>query len=319
MTTSETSDAAVIRAEGKASPTVAELIITRGVPAAGKTTWARAWVAECPSRRTRVNRDDLRMMLWGIGSGLSREQEEIVTLTQREAVKAHLRGGLDVVADDTNLDPSSVQSWLSWTIKHGFQVTVRDFPVELDVALARNEARGLTVPPQVIVRMHEDHTDQGAIPSPDFIFDPPVRPYRSRPDLPPAILVDIDGTLALRLGDRLPYDVARVHEDTPNGPVVEALRFFATHYTVVLLSARDLSAHSETLRWLRDHEIPFDHLHMRRAGDLRKDSIVKLDLFNRHVRDAYDVRMVLDDRTQVVVQMWRSLGLSTWQVNPGDF
>lgn len=41
---------------------MAKLIITRDLPASGKTTWARSWVAEDPIHRTRVNRDDIRAM-----------------------------------------------------------------------------------------------------------------------------------------------------------------------------------------------------------------------------------------------------------------
>ena len=36
------------------------LLLTRGLPASGKTTFARAWVAESPTDRARINRDDLR-------------------------------------------------------------------------------------------------------------------------------------------------------------------------------------------------------------------------------------------------------------------
>ena len=39
------------------------LVITRGLPASGKTTKAREWVAADPVRRARVNRDDVRAQL----------------------------------------------------------------------------------------------------------------------------------------------------------------------------------------------------------------------------------------------------------------
>jgi len=57
---------------------------------------------------------------------------------------------------------------------------------------------------------------------------------------------------------------------------------------------------------------------MRQAGDKRRDSIVKLELFDRHVRDYYDIAFVLDDRQQVV-DAWRVIGLTVFQVAPGDF
>jgi len=39
---------------------------------------------------------------------------------------------------------------------------------------------------------------------------------------------------------------------------------------------------------------------MRAAGDMRKDLIVKRELFDRHIRDRYRIAFVLDDRDQVV-------------------
>ena len=39
-----------------------------------------------------------------------------------------------------------------------------------------------------------------------------------------AVIVDIDGTLALRTGDRSPFDWHRVGEDTPNPPVIELVQ-----------------------------------------------------------------------------------------------
>src|SRR3990167_2822145 len=39
-----------------------QLVCTRGLPASGKTTWAREGVANDPARRVRVSRDDFRAM-----------------------------------------------------------------------------------------------------------------------------------------------------------------------------------------------------------------------------------------------------------------
>jgi hypothetical protein len=64
--------------------------------------------------------------------------------------------------------------------------------------------------------------------------------------------------------------------------------------------------------------VPYDALFMRPAGDSRKDSIVKRELFDRHVAGRWAVRGVIDDRRQVV-EMWRAMGLMCAQVAPGDF
>jgi hypothetical protein len=57
---------------------------------------------------------------------------------------------------------------------------------------------------------------------------------------------------------------------------------------------------------------------MRPAGDSRKDSIVKSELFDAQIREAYDVVCVLEDRNQVV-EAWRAMGLTVLQVAEGNF
>jgi hypothetical protein len=71
--------------------------------------------------------------------------------------------------------------------------------------------------------------------------------------------------------------------------------------------------------WLDKHVgVPHAGLHMRRTGDSRKDSIVKKEIFERELKHAWHIVAVFDDRNQVV-KMWRSLGLTVFQVADGDF
>ncbi|SFT86137.1 hypothetical protein SAMN04487904_11130 [Actinopolyspora lacussalsi subsp. righensis] len=46
--------------------------------------------------------------------------------------------------------------------------------------------------------------------------------------------------------------------------------------------------------------------------------MVKLELFDRHIRDGYRVCCVLDDRAHVV-EAWRSIGLTCLQAAEGNF
>jgi hypothetical protein len=57
---------------------------------------------------------------------------------------------------------------------------------------------------------------------------------------------------------------------------------------------------------------------MRKHEDNRPDNVVKLEIFNQLYRDEFNVKLVLDDRDQVV-RMWRSLGLTCLQVAEGNF
>jgi hypothetical protein len=45
---------------------------------------------------------------------------------------------------------------------------------------------------------------------------------------------------------------------------------------------------------------------------------VKRELFEKHVLPNYYVEFILDDRQQVVDE-WRRMGLTCFQVAPGDF
>ena len=57
---------------------------------------------------------------------------------------------------------------------------------------------------------------------------------------------------------------------------------------------------------------------MRKAGDQRSDAIVKREIYEQQIRGKFNVHCVFDDR-QSVVDLWRSLGLSCFQVADGDF
>lgn len=142
--------------------------------------------------------------------------------------------------------------------------------------------------------------------------------------LPRAVIVDVDGTLAIRgtgRGSRAFYHWKRVGEDAPNRPVVELVQTIAAagRHRILIVSGRDEVCRPETEAWLRAHAVPFDELHMRGHKDNRRDSIVKAELYDRHIAHRYRVAFVVDDRNQVV-RMWRDqLGLAVLQCADGDF
>lgn len=147
---------------------------------------------------------------------------------------------------------------------------------------------------------------------PDALSDPALA-------VSPAIICDLDGTLA-DLGNRSPFDFARVDQDTVKHATAELVRIMhRAGYAILLFSGREDSARELTLGWLAANEIPFTSLTMRRTGDRRRDRIVKREMFERVVTGSYAVLFVLDDRNQVV-EMWRKeLGLPCFQVDYGDF
>lgn len=134
---------------------------------------------------------------------------------------------------------------------------------------------------------------------------------------PKAWIVDIDGTLAL-LGDRSPFNMAQVHRDKPNEPVVAVVRALSRDFKIVLVSGRDERSRGATEAWMKHWNVPFDALYMRRDKDFRPDEVVKAQILERDLLPAYDIIGVIDDR-QKVVDMWRARGLTCLQVAPGDF
>lgn len=133
-----------------------------------------------------------------------------------------------------------------------------------------------------------------------------------------AIICDIDGTLA-DMGKRKPYDFDKVDQDQVKHATAEAVRVFHNAgYRIILFSGREDSSKIKTLSWLKQNDIPFHELYMRKSRDMRKDAVIKKELYEAHVLNRYDVLLVLDDRDQVV-KMWRDLGLTCFQVDYGNF
>ncbi|MEV6397187.1 AAA family ATPase [Streptomyces sp. NPDC051907] len=299
--------------------------VMTGLPASGKTTAARRLQAESEGRMRRVSLDDLRAMLDvpAPERGRSYKHEQTVLAIQDAAVRAAVDDGFDVVVDNTHLTPH-IPKRLKAAVAGQAVFVVHDFTdVPAEECVRRDAARERTVGEEIIQILADKHAKSrrgGWRLTAAWLNDEPsVEPYTADPALPSAVMCDIDGTLAIR-GDRGAYDFTRCDEDVLNESVRGALRSFqrADGDVVVLLSGRGEEHRPLTEAWLARHEVPYDELWMRAAGDQRRDDVVKAELFDRHVRTRYAVRVSLDDRDRVVA-VWRRMGLPTWQVNYGNF
>lgn len=133
----------------------------------------------------------------------------------------------------------------------------------------------------------------------------------------PLFICDIDGTVALK-GSRKPFDWGRVGEDQPNEAVCRVMwALLHAGYDLAFVSGRPEECRTQTQMWLYENisrHMPFD-LYMRPDGDYRKDSIVKREIYDEHFADRV-VLGVFDDRP-AVVEMWRGLGLTVFQLPDG--
>jgi len=312
----------------------AEIIITRGLPGSGKSTWAKAF-ASIAGNTAIVERDELRLQLFGVYWTGKPEDEERVTRLQDKLVRSYLAEGTRVVISDTHLPDRSVKKWLKLGAELGVPVHVQEFRhVPLAQVLAQNWQRKTNskyVAPSVIEDKYERFI-KGRNLDKEVTYTPKakatIEPYKQPPEpVYPrlnAVIFDIDGTLAV-MGDRSPYDGAAVWKDTPNHDVATALTLHreASH-TIYIVSGRDELYRDVTEKWLDSHGIKYDELLMRptEEGEKREDSIIKHELFNKHIRPlGYRILGVYDDRHRVL-RMWRELGLTTFHVNgpdAGDF
>jgi len=316
-----------------------KLTILRGVSGSGKSTWARQQSAVV------VSRDDLRLAFFGsdgpdyyeVDRSVLREREDFISKVEQAAIKAALLEGKDVVSDNTHTMMKYVNrvAKIGWSV--GAEVELKVFEVKLAVALAGVKHRaangGRDVPEDAVKRQH----DQLAGSKNHVLLPPPeVKPYSGTPGKPKAFLVDIDGTLAHMRDYRGPFDWKSVLLDDVDHVIADIVGVLVNgsaalemldeeigiggleSYLPIVMSGRDEVCRTETETWLNDKCIPFEYLFMRPEGDQRADNIVKAELFDKYVRDNFDVRFVLDDRNQVV-DMWRRMGLTCLQVAEGDF
>ena len=282
------------------------IIMLKGLPGSGKSTWALEQVA---SKRQfiRINKDDLRAMCHN-GKWDGKREKDI--LRMRDAmIVAGIKAGCHVIVDDTNLHPKHETRLRELAEENGVGFTIQEFDTPLDECIRRDAKRAKPVGEKVIRDMWRS-----------FVRE---TPEPQNPNAKKAIIVDVDGTLAI-MGDRSPYDDHLADIDTWNEDVARVVfSMYDQHrdsMDLIIMSGRDRGrSYDVTVKWLHRHGMYPDMVLMRPAGDTRKDAIVKRELYDRYVRDNYNVVMVFDDRDQVVA-MWRDeLGLPCMQVNWGNF
>ena len=125
------------------------IILTRGIPASGKSTWAKQEVLKDPEHSIRINRDDLRNMC---GKYWVPAREKYITACKGTLLINAINFKFDtIIIDEMNLNPKEngylkgMISMMNDTIKEGqdkYIIEVKDFTnVPLDVCLERDSKR----------------------------------------------------------------------------------------------------------------------------------------------------------------------------------
>jgi predicted kinase len=281
-----------------------KLIILEGLPASGKSTYARELVAQGYKR---VNKDDLRAMV--DNSKWSDKNEKEILAIRDELIYTWLLKGFNIVVDDTNFSENHINTIAelvkktSFTIKSKIDIEVKFIDTPLYECIERDAKRENPVGKKVILRMYNQYLSK---PPQDEIDD----------NLPACIICDIDGTLAYMNG-RSPYDYSAVSTDLPNKKLIEILRKLSK-YPLFVFSGRKPICRVDTAYWLYQNGVSYQELVMRESDDDdRPDDIVKQEYFDKYIKGKYNVLAVFDDRPKVI-RMWKDLGLFVMDCNRMD-
>lgn len=128
------------------------MIILRGLPGSGKTTWAREFIRENPEYK-RICKDDLRAMF---DDGMySFMNEQFIRDAQEDLVRCAHAARKNIILDDTNIRAEAVISLTALGLSAGYSVDVRDFDTPLEECIARDAQRARPVGENRIREMHQ--------------------------------------------------------------------------------------------------------------------------------------------------------------------
>jgi predicted kinase len=293
-----------------------EMRLLIGLPASGKTMFAKELMVAEPGKWYRVNWDELRIEM-GITGLFNRSQEDAMQKKSFMIAEAAARDGSNLIIDNTNLNPNTRNRWrgLASQLKMAYKEVEIDTP--LAECIKRDADRERSVGRAVIERMalFADKIDFSIIKG-------------------GIVLLDIDGTIAdcghrrekLQPDPLVKKDwhafYQNVVADPPIVPIIDLAKTLEyAGYVIYVVSGRPIQLKGievgkETVEWLANHNVPYKHLFMRNSGDSREDVIIKQEILDKLPKDR--IVYVLDDRSSVI-SMWRRNGLTALQVADGNF
>ena len=307
-----------------------KIIVTVGMSNSGKSTFANTTVQHNPDRYVVVNRDKIRELLFGYTETTISEyytrndvsaREKQVTRYEDTLINEALETGRIPIVDATHLKRTYLERFKYWNV----EVEVMFFDVLLKEAQVRNESRLRKVPADILKRQYNQYVGlRNDLDKNPIDFTPVEFDNFKIGDLgekTPCYIFDIDGTVAEK-GDRSPYAWLEVGKDSLKESVASAMIDLnnTTYFhppKIIVCTGRDAASLDETEKWLDKHNLRYDAIYIRPAGDQRADWIVKEEMWREIAIDHHIIGM-FDDRLQVVRRA-RALGLKVFNVEYNNF
>lgn len=288
-----------------------KIIVLIGLPASGKSTYARELMED--GNLMRVNRDEIRGMLFKRWKG---KKEQVVSEIEKAAVLSVVSSGFDIVIDDTNLSPNTRGRWKSLALELGVALVEKNLDTTIEVCIERDS-----------LRTGKAHVGRGVIENMALRYNliPPV------PADQKVVIFDIDGTLADcshrqhfiagpgKKDHKSFYD--KVSGDTPIDTVIQwCQRCYYGGYYVIIVSGRPTNlAGDATVEWLRRQGVIYQRIFMREDSDFRDDTIIKSEILEKILKwiPKEQILFSVDDRPRVISGCWRANGIKCFDVGYG--
>jgi len=141
---------------------MSKIIVCRGLPASGKSTWSKEYVqlqnhSGVPT--VRVNRDNIRQVL------MAPYSEDTVKTVERNNIVSALNDGKDVVIDDTNIYSCTAYLVLDAILlssQENITIEIKNFmDIPIETCLERNSHRENPVPEVIILNFFEYYKNHG--------------------------------------------------------------------------------------------------------------------------------------------------------------
>lgn len=308
-----------------------QLLILIGPPASGKSTFAKQYIAQERERFLKLNepynstvivsRDSIRE---AISDTYHLNDEVFVDKIHSSIIYTALNENRNVILDSTNCDINKLKALIN-KFKVVFNIELKfmeEFSLKELIRRENDRNRSFVVPEKVIEKFYgkflkcyhkkDELENLTILIDTDNVTETTIKFN--------AIIVDIDGTVALNTSGRSFMDSEAVINDTPNIEVCELINNLSRskYEKLIFLSGRTEKSRTHTIEWLSRYFKDFS-LFMRANGDYRTDAIVKYELYKTHVENTHNVLLWIDDRDQVVQMVRNSLNITCLQVNYGNF
>lgn len=304
------------------------IILTRGIQASGKSTFADKWVKEKPTERIRINWDSLRNM-FGEYWVESREKLGVIRDMTDAFFKAPMEKGWDIIMDNMNLNPKGwkemqnrIDKYNSTHTEYHYSLKFEDFfDVSVEECIRRDSLRPHPIGESVIKRTYRQYRNFIATELNKRQYNSFI-PYDDKKE--DCILVDMDATLCFNLQGRPFYGEGAADTMAADVPCEQMCKLVNKYIAddkveVFILTGREDTPEirKATETWLKNNLIGnVDAVFMRPMKDYSKGPDCKYNIYKTFIAPKYNVLFVLEDSSKVV-KMWRNNGIMCLQPNDG--